>query len=80
MEIPYGETQTYGQIANKVAARVGRERMAAQAIGNACKRNPIPLFVPCHRVVAAQGRLGGFSLGLDRKRFLLELEARGVLS
>lgn len=56
-----------------LAAKVGSPR-GARAVGNAIGRNPIPIFVPCHRVLAADGSLGGFSWGLDRKRFLLELE------
>jgi methylated-DNA-[protein]-cysteine S-methyltransferase len=69
--IPYGETATYGTI----AARVG-EPDAARAVGVACNRNPVPIVVPCHRVVGAGGKLVGFGGGLPRKRFLLELEAR----
>jgi methylated-DNA-[protein]-cysteine S-methyltransferase len=69
--IPYGETVTYGA----VAAAVG-DPEAAQAVGAACNRNPLPLVVPCHRVVGAGGKLVGFGGGLPRKRFLLELEAR----
>ncbi len=49
---------------------------AAQAVGSACHRNPLPVIVPCHRVVGANGKLVGFGGGLARKRFLLELEAR----
>jgi methylated-DNA-[protein]-cysteine S-methyltransferase len=69
--IPYGETATYGEI----AADVG-EPDAARAVGVACNRNPLPIVVPCHRVVGAGGKLVGFGGGLPRKRFLLELEAR----
>jgi methylated-DNA-[protein]-cysteine S-methyltransferase len=69
--IPYAEMRTYGQI----AADVG-EPDAARAVGVACNRNPLPLVVPCHRVVGAGGKLVGFGGGLPRKRFLLELEAR----
>jgi methylated-DNA-[protein]-cysteine S-methyltransferase len=69
--IPYGETATYGEI----AAEVG-ERDAARAVGVACNHNPLPIVVPCHRVVGAGGKLVGFGGGLPRKRFLLELEAR----
>jgi methylated-DNA-[protein]-cysteine S-methyltransferase len=69
--IPYGETTTYGAI----AARVG-EPDAARAVGMACNHNPVPIVVPCHRVVGAGGKLVGFGGGLRRKRFLLELEAR----
>jgi methylated-DNA-[protein]-cysteine S-methyltransferase len=69
--IPYGETRTYGA----VAAAVG-DPDAARAVGVACNRNPLPLIVPCHRVVGAGGKLVGFGGGLPRKRYLLELEAR----
>jgi methylated-DNA-[protein]-cysteine S-methyltransferase len=70
-EIPYGETLTYGEVATAVG-----EPDAARAVGAACNRNPIPVIVPCHRVVGAGGKLVGFGGGLDRKRRLLELEAR----
>jgi O-6-methylguanine DNA methyltransferase len=56
-EIPFGSTVAYGEI----GARVGKA-MASRAIGNACGANPIPVLIPCHRVVAKGGRLGGFSL------------------
>jgi methylated-DNA-[protein]-cysteine S-methyltransferase len=69
--IPYAEMLTYGQI----AARVG-EPDAARAVGVACNHNPLPIVVPCHRVVGAGGKLVGFGGGLPLKRFLLELEAR----
>jgi methylated-DNA-[protein]-cysteine S-methyltransferase len=69
--IAYGDTRTYGA----VAAAVGQPD-AAQAVGIACNRNPLPLVVPCHRVVGAGGKLVGFGGGLDRKRRLLDLEAR----
>jgi methylated-DNA-[protein]-cysteine S-methyltransferase len=69
--IPYAEMITYGEI----AARVG-EPDAARAVGVACNRNPLPIVVPCHRVVGAGGKLVGFGGGLPLKRFLLELEAR----
>jgi methylated-DNA-[protein]-cysteine S-methyltransferase len=69
--IPYGQTQTYGSIAYAVGEPGG-----AQAVGSACHRNPLPVIVPCHRVVGANGKLVGFGGGLPRKRFLLELEAR----
>jgi methylated-DNA-[protein]-cysteine S-methyltransferase len=69
--IPYGEMRTYGQ----VAAAVG-DSGAARAVGVACNRNPVPVIVPCHRVVGADGKLVGFGGGLPMKRQLLELEAR----
>ena len=69
--IPYAHMRTYGEI----AADVG-DPGAARAVGVACNRNPLPVVVPCHRVVGAGGKLVGFGGGLPRKRFLLELEAR----
>jgi len=67
--IPWGRTRTYGQI----AAAIGRPR-AARAVGRACGANPIPVLIPCHRVLGAGGRLGGFSAGLEWKRRLLARE------
>lgn len=75
LQIPFGETRTYGQIAAAVATLQGRACMSAQAIGGAVSPNPIVLIIPCHRVVAAGGAIGGFSAGLDRKRALLSLES-----
>jgi len=69
--IPYGQTRTYGQ----VAARLGAPK-ACRAVGMANHRNPLPIVVPCHRVVGADGSLTGYAGGLDVKRFLLELEQR----
>ncbi|TDC80124.1 methylated-DNA--[protein]-cysteine S-methyltransferase [Micromonospora sp. KC606] len=68
--IPYGETLTYGEVARRVG-----DAGAARAVGVACNRNPIPVLVPCHRIVGAGGKLVGFGGGLDRKVKLLELEA-----
>jgi methylated-DNA-[protein]-cysteine S-methyltransferase len=67
--IPFGKVRSYGQ----VAAEAGSPR-AARAAGNALGSNPIPIVVPCHRVLHADGGLGGYSGGLDRKRYLLALE------
>ncbi|TDB69608.1 methylated-DNA--[protein]-cysteine S-methyltransferase [Micromonospora sp. KC721] len=72
--IPYGETLTYGEVARRVG-----DPGAARAVGVACNRNPIPVLVPCHRIVGAGGKLVGFGGGLDRKVKLLELEARVAL-
>jgi methylated-DNA-[protein]-cysteine S-methyltransferase len=69
--IPYGDTLSYGAL----AARVG-DGASARAVGLACNRNPVPIVVPCHRVIGADGRLVGFGGGLPLKRGLLELERR----
>ncbi|MCX5119696.1 methylated-DNA--[protein]-cysteine S-methyltransferase [Micromonospora sp. NBC_00362] len=68
--IPYGETLTYGEVARLVG-----DAGAARAVGVACNRNPVPVIVPCHRIVGAGGKLVGFGGGLPRKVKLLELEA-----
>src|SRR2546427_12385838 len=67
--IPYGTTTSYGELAR----RLGDPR-ATRAVGAANGKNPIPIIVPCHRVVGARGELTGFGGGLDRKRWLLEHE------
>jgi methylated-DNA-[protein]-cysteine S-methyltransferase len=72
--IPYGEMQTYGAIATILG-----DPGLARAVGTACNHNPVPVIVPCHRVVGAGGRMVGFGGGVDRKRRLLELEARVAL-
>lgn len=74
LRVRHGRTTTYGELAR----RVGKPG-AARAVGQAVGSNPVPVIVPCHRVLAADGRLGGFSMGLDAKRALLRhegLEAR----
>jgi methylated-DNA-[protein]-cysteine S-methyltransferase len=73
LEIPYGETTTYGELARQV--RPGGGWQAARAVGAANGRNPIAVVVPCHRVIGADGSLTGYGGGLERKRFLLDLEA-----
>jgi methylated-DNA-[protein]-cysteine S-methyltransferase len=69
-EIPYGRTESYGH----VAARLGLVPGASRAVGLANGANPISIVVPCHRVIGANGSLTGYGGGLDRKRFLLDLE------
>jgi methylated-DNA-[protein]-cysteine S-methyltransferase len=73
LEIPYGETTSYGELARQV--RPGGGWQAARAVGAANGRNPIAVVVPCHRVIGADGSLTGYGGGLKRKRFLLDLEA-----
>ena len=69
-QIPYGETTSYGEIAK----RIGRPK-AMRAVGAANGRNPIPIIIPCHRVIGSSGDLTGFGGGLDTKEALLRLEA-----
>ena len=70
VSVPYGQTASYGEIAR----RIGRPR-AVRAVGAANGRNPIPIVVPCHRVIGSTGDLTGFGGGLDTKEALLRLEA-----
>jgi len=71
MKIPYGETISYGELAK----RIGKPK-AVRAVGSALHRNPVPILIPCHRVVGAKGQLTGFAGGLDIKQALLELERK----
>lgn len=70
-QIPYGETRTYGEIAE----HLGKPK-ASRAVGAANGRNPIPILIPCHRVIGSDGSLTGFGGGIDTKEFLLSLERR----
>lgn len=74
LEIPYGQTVTYGELAVRLSRRLGRP-VAARAIGGAVGHNPIALLMPCHRVIGSNGSLIGYAGGLWRKRWLLDLEA-----
>lgn len=74
-QIPPGQTLTYGEVAKKVAKKLNKPKMSAQAVGSAIGKNPIMLVVPCHRVVGVDGKLTGFSAGVDSKRWLLDFEA-----
>ncbi len=67
--IPFGETLSYGEIAHLI-----NKPNAVRAVGNACGNNPIPLIIPCHRVLASNQQLGGYSSGLETKRLLLQHE------
>jgi len=73
-QIPYGQTTTYGLIAKQMAARRGKARMSAQAVGGAVGRNEISIIMPCHRVVGSGGSLTGYAGGVDKKNALLLLE------
>ena len=68
LTIPYAQTKTYGEIAQMVDCR------SAQAVGQAVEANPIALIIPCHRVIAAHGKIGGYEYGIEIKKKLLELE------
>lgn len=74
LEIPFGQTTTYGAIASEVARRLDRDHMSAQAVGGAVGHNAISVIIPCHRVIGAGGNLTGYAGGIDKKIKLLELE------
>lgn len=74
LTIPYGETTTYGTIAREMALHTGKQKMSAQAVGQAVGANPISILVPCHRVVGANGALTGYAGGLEKKQWLLRHE------
>lgn len=74
LTIPYGETRSYGSIAKEAAARMGREKMSAQAVGQAVGSNPLWILIPCHRCVGAKGQLTGYAGGLEKKKWLLNHE------
>ena len=67
--IDYGKTKTYGEIAKMVNCR------SAQAVGQAISRNPIALIIPCHRIICADGSIGGYAYGIERKKQLLQMES-----
>ena len=74
MQIPYGKTVTYGDIAKQLAKSMQCAKMSAQAVGGAVGHNEISIIIPCHRVVGADGSPTGYAGGIDRKIKLLELE------
>ena len=74
LAIGYGETASYGEIAH----RLGKSNAASRAVGLANGRNPIPIVIPCHRVIGANGTLTGYAGGMDRKRLLLDLEQEAL--
>ena len=74
LQIPYGRTTTYGEIARLLSEKRGLTRMSAQAVGGAVGHNEISIIIPCHRVVGTNGSLTGYAGGIDKKVKLLELE------
>lgn len=72
-KVPFGETTTYAQLARAVG-----NPKAVRAVGSACATNPLPLFIPCHRVLRSDGQLGGYRGGVEAKRFLLRMEGIDV--
>ena len=74
LKIPYGETRTYKEIAEKIG-----NSKASRAVGMVNNKNPIPIIIPCHRVIGSNNKLVGYALGLDMKQYLLDLE-REVIS
>ncbi len=74
LEIPYGQSVTYGELARRIASDRNVLHMSARAVGAAVGRNAISLIIPCHRVVGADGSLTGYAGGLERKQWLLSFE------
>ena len=76
LTIPYGESRSYGEIAREMAGLTGKEKMSAQAVGQAVGSNPISILIPCHRCVGAKGQLTGYAAGIDKKIWLLRHEGQ----
>ena len=74
LTIPFGHTVTYGEIAARLADRMGLPQMSARAVGGAVGRNPVSLIIPCHRVIGSDGSLTGYAGGPEKKLRLLEIE------
>ena len=74
LKIPFGKTCTYGDLAKQAAGYMGKDKMSAQAVGQAIGHNPIAIIIPCHRVVGAGGKLTGYAYGLEKKQWLLNHE------
>ena len=77
LQIPYGKTVTYGEIAREIARERGIRQMSSRAVGGAVGKNPISLIIPCHRVIGSDGSLTGYGGGIERKAALLKLEKTG---
>ncbi len=78
LTIPFGQTMTYKEIAQRIAKQKGLEKMSAQAVGGAVGHNPISLIIPCHRVIGTTGNLTGYAGGIDKKLKLLTLEKADI--
>lgn len=78
LTIRFGELVTYGNLSQEVARKRKKERMSAQAVGQAVGQNPLSLFIPCHRVVAANNKIGGYGGGISIKKELLRLEGYNI--
>lgn len=78
LTIPYGQTTTYGAIAERLSAAAGGKKMSAQAVGGAVGHNPVSIIIPCHRVVGKNGSLTGYAGGLDKKIWLLRCEGAAI--
>lgn len=78
LDIPYGTTRTYGEIAAEIARKRGIARMSPQAVGGAVGHNPISVIIPCHRVIGADGSLTGYAGGIEIKAELLKLEQETI--
>lgn len=78
LKIPYGEVVTYKELSKRVKERRHMENMSSQAIGQALKRNPIAIVIPCHRVVGKNNKITGYAFGVERKVFLLNLERNKI--
>ena len=74
--ISYGNTTTYGDIGKQIAQQQGKEKFSAQAVGGAVGHNPISIIIPCHRVIGSNGKLTGYAWGIERKKYMLDLEAK----
>lgn len=79
LTIPYGQTMTYGEIADVIAKQKNLTKMSAQAVGGAVGHNPISIIIPCHRVIGANGSMTGYAGGIDKKIKLLKLEMAEIL-
>ena len=78
-DVKYGETVSYGDIAKMIATKRGIKKMSAQAVGTVLGSNPLCIIIPCHRVIGSNGKIGGYSGGINNKIMLLRLEKYGKM-